>query len=366
MKYSNSEEIVTFINKAQNKVAELSTLMVRRKNTAELDLAMQLLDLIEVIDNEWCPWTETEISQFIQYYNSVADLNNIPFLSIVGYQTIVNNGATSGGSNGSIYTHDIIDYTSTTKALITSTPHNKLKDIQGGSETERYHFTKVQYDKLLALITKAPTVSLSILSTIPAATNGVYEKGSSVTQVRMQGGVTLNDGGARTKDTYLVDGIIKKEYIGDLIGSVYEHNESIVVTTTLKFQSEFTQSTMKEAAAQIRFEAPYYSAIGKAGVTHDTLTKTKGLKSKGDTIVEFSLAAGNAMATNPDYPYVFFPSSWGAITSVAEASSTFEYVDSFKSRGQVSIALVDGALETYNMYEYVTATEGTMKFTFKF
>lgn len=364
MYYKNSEEIVTFINKAQNKIAELTTLMVKRKSIADMWLVIELLNFIETLDDEYCIWDEDKISQFIEHYNTVADLNSIPYLALTGYKVNVVGGSYS--KSKSLYTSDILDYIQATKALITSTPHNQLKDIQGGNDTERYHLTKEQYDKLLALITKEPTVSLNLVSSTPSIVNGVYEKGTTITRLRVRPGVTLNDGGAHTSSRYLLGITELVNYTTDNLLREYEYTGAISENSTIKFQASFSKATMKEASVSVRFEAPYFSAIDTANKLHTSLVLTKGLGKAGNTIIDFSIPAGNATASNPVFPYVLFPESWGTIKSVGEASSTFDYKASFKHRGIVSRTLADGTPINYNMYEYGTATQGNMIFTFRF
>lgn len=364
MHYKNSEEIVTFINKAQNKIAELTTLMVKRKSIEDMWLVIELLNFIETLDNEYCIWDEDKISQFIEYYNGIADLNSIPYLALTGYKVNVLGGSYS--SSKDIYTRDIPDYVQATKALITSTPHNQLKDIQGGTIEERYHFTKSQWEKLLALITKSPTVSLSLVSSSPSPINGVYEKGTTITIIRVKPGLVLNDGGIHNSSKYLLGTTELANFTTDNLLREYEYTGAISTNSTIKFQASFSESTMKEASVSLRFEIPYYSALDTANKQLSSLVLVKGLGKPGPTTIDFNIPNGNATASNPVYPYVLFPAEWGVLKSVGEASSTFDYKASFKHRGIVSKTLADGTSVNYNMYEYGTATQGNLIFTFRF
>lgn len=364
MYYKNSPEIVTFFNKAQNKIADIATLMVSRKNLDDLGLALQMLNFLESLDNEWCPWTEDRITQMMEYYNSAADLNNIPFLEIVGYKTNVLFG--DGSSRGDLYTSDIIDYLPTTKALLAAMKHNSLQEIQGGKPGEYYHFTKDQWEKLLKLISKEPTVGIRLISAIPAPTNGVWEKGIPITQYRVQGSVVLNDGGVHYESRYLLNNALTHTFVENAVLQVAEYNGSIVSTPTIKFQAFFTAATMKEAQLQLVFELPYFWAIDIAGRSMGQLKLSKGLKARGNTSINYIIDPPNATADVPVYPYVLFPSEWGRVKSIGEAASSFDYITSFKFRGVVVRTLADGTSVNYDMYEYVTATQGNMTFTFRF
>jgi hypothetical protein len=366
--YTNSEQIVTFLNKAQSKVAELSTQMVLSKNHDNVELAIEILDFMENLDNEWCPWSEEEISQHIDYYNSKAALNVIPFLQIIGYSVSVSTGTTTESSGISISSvDDIPDYKTKTKGLITSTSHSEFKGLQGGKTGEMYHFTASQHAKLLALIFTQPTVNINLLSTIPSATNGVFEKGTSVTNFRVLGSTVVNDAGKHVSSKYLIGTTVLATYIGDDINNVYEHTSSITANTTIKYQATYTEGSMKETSTQIKFELPYYSALDTTGKSFTALTKTKVLVSKpSQANIAYNIPTGNATSNTPVLPYAFFPASWGNVTSIgANGLFTFDYLGSF-TKTTVSVTLADGSSENYNKYEYGVATQGNMTFNFKF
>jgi hypothetical protein len=304
----------------------------------------------------------------IQYYNMVAALNTLPIFDIVGYKVVVNNGSSTGSGSTIDSVDDISDYVTKTNALIAATKHNSLKDIQGGNETERYHFTAEQHRRLLALIMVQPTVSISLLSSIPAATNGVYEKGTSVSSFIVKGAVTLNDGGKHTKSVYNVAGVDVKTYEleNELLAS-YDHRTPITDTTTVKFLASFTEATMKEASLQLKFDYPYYTALGLSGKGLADLTTTKTLMAKPSQInASYEIPVGNATSSTPVMPYLFTPVAWGEVKTIgANGLFTFDYINSF-TRSLVVVTLPDGTTANYYKYEYQTATQGNMTFNFKF
>jgi hypothetical protein len=364
--YTNNDQIVTFINKAQNKVAEISTKMVLSKNHDDVELAIELLDFIENLDNEWCPWSETEISQHIEYYNNKAELNIIPFLQITGYNVSIYTGNSSEAvSIRSV--DDIPDYRTKTKNLITSTSHNEFKGLQGGKVGEMYHFTASQHAKLLSLIFTQPTVNINLLSTIPSATNGVFEKGTTITNFRVLGSTVVNDAGIHNTSKYLIGATVLATHSGDDINKVYEHTSPITSTTTIKYQATYTEGSMKETSTQIKFELPYYSALDTVGKSFTGLTKTKVLVSKPSQVnISYNIPTGNATSSNPVLPYAFFPASWGNVSSIgANGIFVFDYLGSF-IKSTVVVTLPDGSSENYNKYEYSVATQGNMSFNFKF
>jgi hypothetical protein len=302
----------------------------------------------------------------MEYYNTKAELNTIPFLQVTGYNVSVYTGQVNTSTSiGSVY--DIPDYITKTNNLITSTNHNSFKAIQGGKAGEYYHFTSAQYTKLLALIHTAPTTSISLLSTIPSSTNGVYERGTTITNVRVQGSTVINDAGTHTSSKYLIDNVLIETKVDENKNDVFTATTNIKSTTTIKYQASYSDAPMKESFLQLKFDLPYYSALDTAGKTFVNLNKTKVLTSKpSQANISYNIPQGNAISSTPVMPYAYFPTEWGDVVSVgANNLFTFDYLGSF-NKTVVSVQLLDGTTATYNKYEYTTATQGNMTFNFKF
>jgi hypothetical protein len=368
--YINNEEIVTFLNKAQNKIAELASQIVQRNgDDVRLDLLIELLDFVESLTSEYNEIEESKLIEIVHYFNDVAELNLIPLLNIPGYVTNIMYGTESSTSDV-IYTHQIVDYITETNKLIRATPHNELSGLQGGTFNEYYHLTKDEYDKLLALINpfKAPTVTISLVSSIPLPTNGVYEKGLVVSQIRVRPAIAINEGISIVKGEYLLNEELSEirtptSAILDWVKTV-----SITDTTTIKYLVSFEKGgTVTANTLRLDFAYPYFITIDTKNKVPAQLNFTKNLsKFNGSIDATVTFETGNASYThtNPKVMYLYVPVAWGDIKAVYQDGNTnFNFITSYK-RTTHSYTLIDSSVENYYLYELITPPEGTFKLTF--
>ena len=92
------DKISTFINKAQTKIAELSLvtsndLYEAFADTAAIDLANELSDVISSLQSEYLDWSTFEIELALDYYNYKAELTDI---ALMNYNDIVIHISTGG------------------------------------------------------------------------------------------------------------------------------------------------------------------------------------------------------------------------------------------------------------------------------
>ena len=95
------DKINLFINRAQTKIAELSTTVASDLSeafvdSANIDLAIELVDAIESLQSETLQWTDYEKELVVDYYSYKAKLSDI---AIVNYSEYVNNIAGNSTSN---------------------------------------------------------------------------------------------------------------------------------------------------------------------------------------------------------------------------------------------------------------------------
>ena len=95
------DKINLFINRAQTKIAELSTTVASDLSeafvdSANIDLAVELVDAIESLQSETLQWTDYEKELVVDYYSYRAKLSDI---AIVNYSEYINNIAGNSTSN---------------------------------------------------------------------------------------------------------------------------------------------------------------------------------------------------------------------------------------------------------------------------
>lgn len=95
------DKINLFINRAQTKIAELSTTVASDLSeafvdSANIDLAIELIDAVESLQSETLQWTDYEKELVVDYYSYKAKLSDI---AIVDYSEYVNNIAGNSISN---------------------------------------------------------------------------------------------------------------------------------------------------------------------------------------------------------------------------------------------------------------------------
>ena len=369
--YNNNQTILTFLNKAQNKIADLASLIVEEGGevTDNLLLLLELSDFIECLDSIYCDWTEEDIIRWIQEYNYRADLNAIPYLNITGFTTIIEN---SSEMPGIITTSQISDYITETTKLIKNTSHNTLSTIQGGTENERYHITKQMYDYILNMITpfKPNSVSIALGISNTLWPSGYYELGDVINTVNLQGSIIYNTNKKAvryyyTKNNATLVGGVNTNPDANSQPNAYTDSAVISQDTFYSFVAEFSDGNYNNTK-YIKFRVPmYYGIIGRDKMNNITLLQsgTKDVRDKGSMQLTFNLPVGNTLA---DYsrcitPYLFIPFSWGKFTNAF--NSIFDFADDWKATN-LNITLKDGSTSAGLLLTYNTQIEGVTTFNF--
>jgi hypothetical protein len=369
MKFEDNNEIIEFLGKAQSKIGELGTYIASRKHDkSSADLCKELTYVIKAFVSPYNNWSLGTALDIVNYYNVKAELNNVPYLNVVGYDIKSIKIVQGGGSNiSSVY--DIEDYAVETNKLITNSTHNNLKGLQGGKKTEYYHVDKKMYDWIMSQVYPfiPPVVTLSIS---PSTT--VYEKGTSIGSVTLSGGYTLNSGKSVVSAKYYKGDDLLATNSPDTATNNFIDNSVVSSDTTYKYKVEFEEGGSKEASKTIKFVASYYSYLANGttpvvDLKNSDLTnnnKVTGVK-PSQINQAFTLASGNATATNPNYPRLLIPKSYGLIVKIlVDNNPSFDYISDWEV-STIDITLADNTKEEYYVYKFKEATEGTFNFNFK-
>ena len=109
MAYINQTEINNFINKAQQKIALLGSVIATATEEdlnydSELALSDELSSLINSLIDPWIDWEEKDIMRYIHFYNNKAKITDIPYsdipklrMQVVWPQVIGGNGDVTQG-----------------------------------------------------------------------------------------------------------------------------------------------------------------------------------------------------------------------------------------------------------------------------
>lgn len=385
--YPNNPEIQEFVVKAQNKIADLSTLLVERGGYLPdaLYLLLELSDFIECLDDSNNTFLEEQIIEWIHIYNHRANLNDISFLPITGIEV---NIATGGITIGlPINTTNISDYITATNALIRATEHNTLSAIQplfgypGYNPNERYHLNKAMYDHLFNLVYPFtdPTVGISkvvnLASTWP---NGYFELGLTLTSITLQGVINLNSGGAvnyyryKKNGTIITGSQVNAPDLNNPIVTSIENTVSANSNITYTFEADFVNGGLKTATTQVLFRQPMYYGIYTRNEINasNVQTLTKLVQDKQTTNLTFVVPTGN---TALEYPVskamvIFIPGSWG--NPVTMDSRGFPYLNDWVFTNQTMTlangTTMSGILGVFGSTAPTGQTEGTTTFTMKF
>lgn len=379
MVYLTNTEIQDFVNKAQNKIADLSSLLVERGGNlpSALYLLLELSDFIECLDDVNNTLSEEDVIKYVHAYNHRANLNSIAYLLMTGIEV----NLITGGSGLSlpITTADISDYITATNALIGQFAHNGLKSIQpaigyiGFRSNEKYHINKTMYDKLYAITYPytAPTVGLTLTASGDISPYGFYELGTSIATVTLQGSYTLNSGKSvyyyqYNKNGSLFTSPVVTPLSTDPVNSATDTN--ITSNTTYQFEANFEDGGALLASQSIIFKQPmFYGVIVRNDVpTVIPSTLTKIVRDKGAFALSFTMAAGNTSLSggNETTPIAIFPAAWGnpisAKVGVYEFITDWTFANStmFAADGITVLNIITG---TFN-----NTVEGLVEFNFNF
>lgn len=371
--YTNNEKILLFLNKAQNKIAELSSIIVERggDDNDNLLLLLELSDFIENLDSKYCTWIEEDIIKWISEYNYRANLNAIPYIEITGFNTIVMVGGS--GINLPITTNDISDYIIATNRLIRATNHNLLANIQGGLTDERYHVTKQMYDYLDNLLNpKQPsTVTLQLTTNGVVWPSSYYELGTSISNSVLTGAIQYNYYKQASYFEYTRNGVT----IGTRNSNPKKNEQPSTATdttiiktnTTFYFNAMFPDG-LKSDNKNIIFKQPmYYGVIPKntqaANLPNILINGTKNVRDRGEIIVDYNVPIGNTLINDDSYmiPYLFIPFEWGKFGTAF--NSIFDFAADWTS-SKVTMKLADNTVKDGLLLLYPTQVEGIVTFKF--
>jgi hypothetical protein len=365
--YINNETIVAFINKAQNKIADLASLIVERNgDDALLNTLLQLSDFLDALDDVYNDWSEDYIITAIDYYSTVANLNLIPILDIAPYSSsiiVINNkevGAVTSVKN-------LHDFNSEVQKLIDSTIHNSTKQLQGGRTEEYYHLTREAYDKLMLLIYPFtnPTVSISKVSSIPSSVAGIYEKGKTITQYSIAPSIQINSGEEIVTLTYYKDNEVIGTLTKDYATSNFVYNGTITSKVNFKLIASFLKGApVQSVLLPVVFSPPVFYTVEKR--TSNFISPTKMVVNKSNGInITMTAPAGNAISSDPVVFKFKLPKEWGIPTSIGNNGLPYNFISSFK-RSDSTHTLLDNSLEDYYLYELIDPTEGTFTINIKY
>lgn len=341
--YPNNTEIQEFVTKAQNKIADLSTLYVERGGYLPdgLTLLLELSDFIECLDNPQNSFLEDTIISWIHVYNHRANLNEITFLSLTGVEV---NIITGTGNNGlSITTSDISDYIFVTNSLIQSTQHNTLAGIQpvfgypGAIATERYHINKAMYDYLynLAFPYLAPTISL--ITTSAPINGSLLEMGVDVSNITLQGAFVLNSGATLQQYRYLKDGVVVSTVnpnAGDVVIDYTDYTPETLADITYTFEATFLNGGIKQVSKVIKFRQPMMAGVflreqlqtPEAFLPSIVGTYYIGDRQNMNVTVQFPVGNSELSYNASSAMYIFIPESWGIPTGMVQQGA-FNYIN---------------------------------------
>lgn len=367
--YSNNQEVLDFITKAQNKIADLATLLVERGgDITPLDiLALELIDFIEVLDNPLTTYTLDEVLRWIEEYSYRANLGEIAYLNIYGYNTTLIQNIVGASE---IVSSSITDFEPEVTRIVKKVNHNILPGLQGGNRLERYHLTKEMYDYLANLINpqESATVSLDLSTTGVSYPGNFYELGVSIPAVNLLGHINY---GSQTTANY-IEYLKNSQLLGtrnssptiNLQPNPISDTTGIKVDTTYSFNASFNDG-LKTSTKTVSFRQPmYYGVINLADYTNANLLVqgTKLVRDRGEMTLSFTLPAGNTLIDeNYLVPYLFIPNSWGMITSAF--NGMFDFRPDFHDFGR-DMPLADGSVADGRIIIDTTRLEGVVTFKF--
>ena len=366
MKYTNNPDITLFLNRAQNKIADLASLLVERGGDLPLDLILllELSDFIESLDNKYNEWTEVDIIRWIHVFNVRANLNSIPFLLMTGFElNIIGGGA---GFGLPITTADVSDFVPASIGLMTKFPHNNLALIQGGTLTERYHLTLAELNFLKGLMNVfiAPTVGLQ-LSALPDLV--WQEKGTTVLYVNLLGSYAVNSGKSVLRYRYKRINRTPTDLLIETPGAIvvpYVHREPVKVNTVFRFEADFEDGGTKSADQTIKFIAPmWYGILSKGKLASEIQTLTKVVEGPiNPRNFMYNLPSNNTTlpVTQAQVPYLLVSKSRGTLTRFEV--ETFDTLPDWKITTAYA-TLQDGTQEECWLCEFKNVVSGS--YTFK-
>lgn len=367
--YANNQEVTTFITKAQNKIADLATLLVERAaDISPLNiLALELIDFIENLDNPLTTWELEDVLRWIHEYNYRANLGELAYLNIYGYNTTLIQNIV--GTN-TITSSNITDFELAVLDLFRKFQHNQLNGLQGGTLTERYHLDKKGYDYVNAQAnpTTASTVALNLTTNGVQWPSGYYELGTSIGVVNLAGSITY---GTDKKANYFeykrgstVLGTRTTNPASNSQPNAISDTSGITTSTIYTFNASFPDG-LKIASQEVNFRQPmYYGIVNIENYqTNDLMLGTKDVRDRGEMTLSFNLPAGNTTVPEGTHkvPFLFIPDSWGKFKSAI--SSTFEFVNDWREFGR-DMTLADGSIVPGRLIIYPTQIEGLNTFKF--
>lgn len=365
--YLNNAEIVTFLNKAQNKIAQLGVIVADEDiDVFQSTLLLDLSDFLESLDSSFNQWSELDIIRYIHFWNKRADLNNIPYILITNYKVSIVGG--QGGPTG--------DIEAIVRSILSTYTHNSFAGIQGGIPSERYHVSKAMYDWIECQQAKspcpdviAPTVSLSKTSNGITWPSGFYELGTAVTLSTLQGSIALNSGKTINAYRYSRNGTQLAEVLlpGSTPVSPFSDRTSISVDTSYTFEATFAAGGTKSDTKYINFKQPMYSGVLKRSLATaaNALSLTKNVRNKEYFELGFNLPVNNTLLTggNELTPVVFIPFSFGTPSSIKVLEYEFKTDWTFT---QFAMPLADGSSQPGLLGVYNKTFEGATTFKFSF
>lgn len=364
MIYVNNTEIVNFINKAQNKIAELSSLLVQRGGNIPdvTNLLLELSDFIECLDNEFNNWLEEDIIRWIHSYNQRANLNSIPFLLLTGFKQSILGGG--GSISLPITTADVSDYIPSTNRLIRATPHNSLSTLQGGSLQQRYHLTLAELTFLQNLINPfvAPTINFIVT---PTPNIPYQEKGTIVNSTTLEGSYVLNSGELLVSYRYLRLGRVPEQLLQleSTVVSPLLHRESISTNTTFRFEAVFTKGGTLAQEKSVLFTPPMWFGLSTRNAPVFAIQLLVKVIEGPTTVHDFiyNIPADNTSRplNTQVVPYILVSKSKGTLSRFEVL--TFDTLPDWTITS-VNVTLQDGSLEACWLCEFKNTVIGSYDF----
>lgn len=336
-------EVSKFLCRCQSKIGELGTYISERKHDdSSLKLSKELIDVVTAILLPMNNWSEKELFKVIDYYNTKACLDKVPYVAMIGYKIICKKGSGGGDTSG------IVDYVDQQIAAI---QHNSLKGIQGGKVGEYYHLTKAQYDWVAdkSDVYVEPQLTLFVQpDVVPVIVNGTY---------------LLNSGVGVTAVRYYRDNVLKVEYAGDDVDLDYEDPVPVTSTTTYRYEVDFIAGGTKSISRTVSNTLPYFSGQGVTGLDRVTTNRVNVPSRPGSMDIKYTIPTGNA-TTKLFKLYAMYPKEWGLPKNVyVNGATLWDTVNMWKPR-QTTV-VIDGVAGEYYTLEYDEYTEGTFTFNFR-
>lgn len=380
MVYLNNNLVTTFVNKAQNKIADLSTLLVQRGGNlpAALHLLLELSDFIECLDDPYNTWTLVDVLNWIDVYNHRANLNAISFLLMTGIEV---NLITGGGSLSlPITSNDVSDFDIAVNRVVRGFPHNSLNSIQpnlglpGYVATERYHINRTMYDKLYDFTYPftAPVIGLTLTPFTASNTFGYYELGTVLASAALQGSITLNSGRSVLYYRYKKNGVYSTAAVNApvLTNPITVYTDTNISANTIyTFETSFEVGGILTTTKNIGFRQAMFFGIrdrATAAQTTGIVDYTKVIRDAGNMNLSFTLAAGNTLLPDSQQivPVAIFPASWGLPTSIKVG--VYEFITDWIFTAGTIISPNGVDIYNVNVGTFKNAIEGNVKFNISF